>query len=158
LFTYSSIRSYLQALKDGNTTCEEAVLHYIDRIRKHASLNAFVSVYEEEAILRAKQLDNSRKEGRPMGKLHGVVISIKDVISYKGHPLRACSRILEDYVPIYHATAVERLLEEEAIIIGHTNCDEFAMGSSNEHSAYGKSSGGVFGRGGSSRSNGLLHG
>src|SRR4029079_15830654 len=61
----------------------------------------------------------------------------KDVICYKDHPVTAASNILKDFVSIYNATAVERLLQEEAIIIGHTNCDEFAMGSTNENSAYG---------------------
>ncbi len=72
-----------------------------------------------------------------MGRLHGVVVSIKDVICYKDHPVSAASNILKDFVSLYNATAVERMLAEEAIIIGHTNCDEFAMGSSNENSAYG---------------------
>jgi len=70
--------------------------------------------------------------------MHGVIIAIKDVISYKNHPLSASSNILKGFKPVYNATAVERLLEEDAIIIGHTNCDEFAMGSTNENSAYGK--------------------
>ena len=72
------------------------------------------------------------------GKLHGVVIGIKDVIAYKDHPLSASSKILKGFTSIYSATAVKRLLAEEAIIIGHLNCDEFAMGSTNENSAYGK--------------------
>ena len=79
-----------------------------------------------------------RKAGRPIGKLHGVVIAIKDVICYKDHPLTAASNILQNFNSVYNATAVERLLTEEAIIIGHTNCDEFAMGSTNENSVYGK--------------------
>lgn len=72
-----------------------------------------------------------------MGKLHGVVIGLKDVIAYKDHPLTAASRILGKYVSLYNATVVDRMLAEEAILIGHLNCDEFAMGSSNENSAYG---------------------
>src|SRR6202000_3548714 len=100
-------------------------------------LNAYVRVYGEEALSAARQLDRRRGQGAPMGRLHGVVIGLKDVIAYKDHPLTAASRILEDYISIYHATAVEKLLAEEAIIIGNLNCDEFAMGSSNENSAYG---------------------
>jgi len=73
-----------------------------------------------------------------MGKLHGVVIGLKDVLAYKDHPLTASSHILQDFVSIYNATVVEKMLAEEAILIGHLNCDEFAMGSSNENSAYGK--------------------
>ena len=124
-------------MRKGATTCSATVAGYISNIHAHKHLNAFVGVYEEEALNRAKELDKQRQEGNPMGRLHGVVISLKDVISYKDHPLQACSRMLQGYVPIYHATVVEKLLAEEAIIIGHTNCDEFAMGSTNEHSAYG---------------------
>ncbi|CAF5141917.1 unnamed protein product, partial [Rotaria sp. Silwood1] len=69
--------------------------------------------------------------------LHGVVVSIKDVICYKGHQVTAASKILENYTAVYNATAVEKLLQEGAIIIGRNNCDEFAMGSSSENSFYG---------------------
>ena len=110
----------------------------MDQIDKNKHLNAFVNVYAEEAVSRARQLDESRLSGKPPGKLHGVVIGIKDVICYKDHPVTAASHILQHYVSPYTATVVERLLAEEAIIIGHLNCDEFAMGSTNENSAYGK--------------------
>jgi len=96
-----------------------------------------VRTYDEEARETAKRLDKNRSDGKPQGKLHGVVIAIKDVICYKDHPVTAASDILKNFVSIYNSTAVERLLKEEAIIIGHTNCDEFAMGSTNENSAYG---------------------
>jgi aspartyl-tRNA(Asn)/glutamyl-tRNA(Gln) amidotransferase subunit A len=114
-----------------------AVEHYIKRIRSNAHLNAYIRIYDQEALELAKKLDVRRAAGKPTGKLHGVVISIKDVLCYKDHPVTASSKILKDFVSVYNATAVERLLAEEAIIIGHTNCDEFAMGSSNENSAYG---------------------
>jgi len=94
-------------------------------------------VYEEEALLRAKQLDELRQSGKPMGKLHGVVIGLKDVICYKGHKISAASSILKNFTATYSATAVENLLAEEAIILGSLNCDEFAMGSSSENSSYG---------------------
>lgn len=114
-----------------------AVEHYLRLIHQQKHLNAFVRTYDEEARTLAAKLDQSRASGKSIGKLHGVVIAIKDVICYKGHPVSASSNILRDFISIYNATAVERLLAEEAIIIGHTNCDEFAMGSSNENSAYG---------------------
>ena len=97
-----------------------------------------MQVYSEEALERARCMDQQRRNGHPPGRLHGVVIGIKDVISYKGHPLTAASNILKDFVSIYDATVVKKMLEEEAIIIGHLNCDEFAMGSTNENSAYGR--------------------
>ena len=94
-------------------------------------------VFAEEAMAQADALDQRRKENSPMGKLHGVAISIKDVISYQDHPLSASSKMLEGFISLYHATAVQRLLDEDAIIIGSCNCDEFAMGNTNEHSYYG---------------------
>src|SRR5690606_27635386 len=113
-----------------------------EQIRLNRHLNAFVHVYAEEAMEAARQLDANRAAGKTPGRLHGVVVGIKDVIAYKDHPLTAASRILkhdnQDFISIYSATAIERLLAEEAIIIGSLNCDEFAMGSTNENSAYGK--------------------
>ena len=135
---FHSIEAYHAALKAGTVTCEEAVRHYLAAIDHHRDLNAYLRVYSEEALAKARLLDQQRKAGQPMGKLHGVIVGIKDVIAYKGHGLTAASRILENYVSIYSATAVEKLLAEEAVIIGALNCDEFAMGSSNENSAYGK--------------------
>lgn len=122
---------------NGSTSCLAAVDHYLQEIDKLKHLNAFVRTYDEEAREKAKSLDASRNSGKPIRKLHGVVVSIKDVICYKDHPVTASSKILKDFVSLYNATVVERLLGEDAIIIGHTNCDEFAMGSTNENSAYG---------------------
>lgn len=137
MFSYQSIEQYHSDLQSGVTTCLSAVDHYLGEIRKHQHLNAYVRTYDDEARQIAVRLDAARGSGKPIGKLHGVVISIKDVICYKDHPVSAASNILKDFISVYHATAVERLLAEEAIIIGHTNCDEFAMGSTNENSAYG---------------------
>lgn len=137
LFSFKSIRSYQDDLLHLRTSCEEAVNHFLCAIREKSDLNAFLEIYPEEAVKRAKVLDQQRSAGEKTGLLHGVIVGLKDVISYKGHRLSASSRILEDYVSIYHATAVERLLAEGAIIIGRQNCDEFAMGSSNENSAFG---------------------
>lgn len=111
---------------------------YLQQIEAKKHLNAYVDVYAEEALQKAKELDEKRKSGEPLKKLHGVVIGIKDVICYKGHKVTAASHILEGFTATYSATAVERLLAEDAIIIGSLNCDEFAMGSSNENSFYGK--------------------
>jgi aspartyl-tRNA(Asn)/glutamyl-tRNA(Gln) amidotransferase subunit A len=97
-------------------------------------LNAFLEVFEEEALQRALKLDQQQQ----WGKLHGVVIGIKDNICYKEHKASASSKILENFTSLYSATAVERLLQEGAIIIGRQNCDEFGMGSTNENSAYQK--------------------
>ena len=134
---YKSISEYQQQLLAGNTTCVTTVSNYLEKINQHKQLNAFTDVFAGEALEMAVQLDASRIAGKQPGKLHGVVIAIKDVISYKGHKLSAASKILENFTAIYNATAVQRLLDEGAIIIGNCNCDEFAMGSSNENSAYG---------------------
>ena len=138
MFTFHSIEEFHNALADGTATCEGAVRHYLQRIEANRHLNAYVQVYAEEALETAIRLDKKREAGKATGKLHGVVIGLKDVISYKDHPLTASSHILQDFVSIYHATVVEKLIREEAILIGHLNCDEFAMGSTNENSTYGK--------------------
>lgn len=138
MFEFSSIEQYHAQLEEGTVTCLQAVEHYLQRIANTRHLNAFVHTYADEALERARALDNSRKKGKQVGKLHGVVVGIKDVICYKDHPVSAASGILKNFTSIYSATAVERLIAEEAIIIGHLNCDEFAMGSTNENSVYGK--------------------
>ena len=138
MFEFTSIEQYHAQLQKGNVTCLQTVEHYLKRIDDTKHLNAFIEVYTDEAVAKAKALDEKRKSGKPVGKLHGVIIGLKDVICYKDHKVSASSTILKDFTSIYSATAVERLLAEEAIIIGNLNCDEFAMGSTNENSAYGK--------------------
>jgi aspartyl-tRNA(Asn)/glutamyl-tRNA(Gln) amidotransferase subunit A len=137
LFSFHSIKDYQSLLLNGKATCADAVSYYIKNIEQNKHLNAFLEVYKEEAQERAALLDAKRKGGNALGKLHGVVVGLKDVISYKGHKLSAGSRVLKNFQAVYNATAVERLLQEDAIIIGRQNCDEFAMGSSNENSAFG---------------------
>lgn len=138
MFAFSSIEQYHADLREEKTSCLQAVEYYLQEIQAKKHLNAFIEVYVDEALQKARELDSKRKSGNPNGKLHGVVIGLKDVICYKDHQLSASSNILKGFVSIYSSTAVERLLAEEAIIIGNLNCDEFAMGSTNENSAYGK--------------------
>ena len=135
---FDSIENYHRWLEGHPDGCEQAVRHYLEQIRKHENLNAFLEVYAHEATERAKALDRKRASGATVGKLHGVVVSLKDVIAHRGHTLTAASKILAGFTSIYNATVVEKLLAEEAIIIGRNNCDEFAMGSTNENSAYGR--------------------
>lgn len=122
----------------GQLTCADIVSSYLQEIEKNKHLNAFIEVYADEALERAKALDVKSSSPETWGKLYGVVIGIKDVLCYKDHHVGAASKILEQYTAIYNATAVQRLLDEDAIIIGNLNCDEFAMGSSNEHSSHGR--------------------
>jgi aspartyl-tRNA(Asn)/glutamyl-tRNA(Gln) amidotransferase subunit A len=135
---FISIEDYHRFLASHADGCHMAVQYYLSRIEENANLNAFLEVFAAEALQRAQLLDEERRSGVPMGKLHGVVVALKDVISYKDHTLTAGSRILSGFKAIYHATVVEKLVAEGAIIIGRNNCDEFAMGSTNENSAYGK--------------------
>lgn len=138
MFSFNSIKEYQTFLAENPNGCKIAVTHYLSEIEKKSHLNSFLEVFTEEALQRADLLDSKRASGQTLGKLHGVVVSLKDVICYKGHKVSASSRILEGFASIYHATAVEKLLAEDAIIIGRNNCDEFAMGSSNENSAFGE--------------------
>lgn len=137
MFSFRNIEDYHKQLKTGKTSCTEAVRFYLDNIRRHKQLNAFVEVYEKEALEKAALLDKERNNDTSLKKLHGVVIALKDVICYKDHAVTAGSRILENFISLYNATAVQYLLDEDAIIIGNCNCDEFAMGSTNENSVYG---------------------
>lgn len=105
-------------------------------IEKKKHLNVFLSVYDQEAREKALQVDHKIKN-RTAGKLAGLVVGLKDVLSYKDHPVQASSKILDGFICQFTATAVQRLLDEDAIVIGRQNCDEFAMGSSNENSAFG---------------------
>jgi len=135
---FTSIQDYHHFLASNADGCSIAVQYYLSRIEAHSQLNAYLEVFAAEALERARSLDGERKSGVTMGKLHGVIVALKDVISYKDHTLTGGSRILSGFKAIYHATVVEKLLAEGAIIIGRNNCDEFAMGSTNENSAYGK--------------------
>jgi len=130
---YPSLRHDLNA---GLETCTHRVKYHLSQIRAKQHLNAFLEVYEDEALAQATAIDQKIKNGNA-GKLAGLVVGLKDVLSYRGHTLQAGSKILAGYVASYNATAVQRLLEEDAIIIGRQNCDEFAMGSSNENPTFG---------------------
>ena len=132
---YRSFAEVKTALASGETVLD-IVNGYLETIRQHSDLNAFLEVFEESAIQQAKLVDQKRLNGEA-GRLAGMVIGLKDNLCYSGHRVSASSRILEGFESIYTATAVQRLIDEDAVIIGRLNCDEFAMGSSNENSAFG---------------------
>jgi aspartyl-tRNA(Asn)/glutamyl-tRNA(Gln) amidotransferase subunit A len=136
LKSYPDYRALRHALDAGQDTCTSRVTFHLSKIKDKKHLNAFLEVYEAEALSRASEIDHKLKSGKA-GKLAGLVVGLKDVLSYKGHALQAGSKILSGYVASYNATAVQRLLDEDAIIIGRQNCDEFAMGSSNENPTFG---------------------
>lgn len=137
MFSYQDIVSYFQQLDEGKLNCIDAVKYYLEKIKSN-HLNAIIDVYEAESLERAQFLDEKRKSGNKPGKLHGVVVTLKDVIAHKGHRLTASSKMLGDFSSIYDSTVVKKLLEEDAIIIGSCNCDEFAMGNTNENTVYGR--------------------
>ena len=136
MFIFSNIKNLQADLSSGKTTCAALVEEAISLIAQKKHLNAFLEVFDVSARELAKKTDEKIKAGTA-GKLAGVIIGLKDNICYKGHKVSASSKILEGFESLYSATVVERLLAEDAIIIGRLNCDEFAMGSSNENSAYG---------------------
>lgn len=133
---YDSLSEIQRDLAAGSITCRQLVEHYLQRIDDHKHLNAFVAVYADEARQRASEVDAKWSEGTA-GRLAGMVLGIKDVLCYNQHGVQAGSRILDGFVSQFTATAVQRVIEEDVIIIGRQNCDEFAMGSSNENSAFG---------------------
>jgi aspartyl-tRNA(Asn)/glutamyl-tRNA(Gln) amidotransferase subunit A len=136
LKNYLSLKEIQADITRGLTSCEGLVNHYLEKIENQKDLNVFLEVFSETALDAAKNIDLKLKEGKA-GKLAGMVVALKDNICYEGHKVSAASKILEGFESLYSATAVERLLAEDAIIIGRTNCDEFAMGSSNENSSLG---------------------
>ena len=110
----------------------------MSNIENSKDLNIYVEVFENEAREKALLLDKKYTENPDsVGQLFGLVISIKDVLCYKDHGVTAGSKILKGFESLFSATAIQRILDEDAIIIGRVNCDEFAMGSANENSAYG---------------------
>jgi len=133
---YSSFEAIQQDLKTQQTTCQLIVKAYLHRIDENKHLNAFLEIFADEAMQKAQEIDAKIAQNNA-GKLAGMVIAIKDNICYKDHKVSASSKILGNFESLFSATVVERLLAEDAIIIGRTNCDEFAMGSSNENSAFG---------------------
>jgi aspartyl-tRNA(Asn)/glutamyl-tRNA(Gln) amidotransferase subunit A len=137
VYTFKSIASLQNDLRQGKTTCKDLVNASLSSIEEKKYLNIFLETFNESALKQADLVDAKVKAGTA-GRLAGVIIALKDNICYKNHKVSAASKILENFTSLYSSTVVERLLAQDAIIIGRTNCDEFAMGSSNENSAFGK--------------------
>ncbi len=133
---YYSYLELQKALKSKKTTCFKTTQLYLSRISDQTHLNIFVEVFEKEALAKSKLVDEKIQKGTA-GKLAGMVIGIKDNICLKNHKVTAASKILNGFTSVFTATAVQRLIDQDAIIIGRLNCDEFAMGSANENSVYG---------------------
>lgn len=131
-----SISGIQYAIESGQISCRKIVENFLLAIEQKKHLNAFVKVFDKEALQNADRVDALIANG-DAGRLAGMVISIKDNICYKDHHQGACSKLLDDFKSLYTATAIERLLAENVIIIGSCNADEFGMGGSNENSPYG---------------------
>ena len=132
---YRTIKEVKEALLSGETVLS-ITEYFLNKIDENKHLNAFLEVFTDSAKEQAQIVDDKIKNGTA-GKLAGVVIGIKDNICYRNHKVSASSKILEGFESLYTATALQRLIDEDAVIIGRLNCDEFAMGSSNENSAFG---------------------
>ncbi|WP_343530362.1 Asp-tRNA(Asn)/Glu-tRNA(Gln) amidotransferase subunit GatA [Pedobacter sp.] len=133
---YTSLTEIQGKLAQKQLTLKELLAYYFKQIEKHQHLNAFNEVFFDSANKQAEVIQQKLEQGAA-GKLAGMVIGIKDNICYQDHQVTASSKMLDGFVAPYSATVVERLLAEDAIIIGRLNCDEFAMGGSNETSYFG---------------------
>ncbi len=133
---YTQLNQIQNDIVVGETTLPLLLNYYLQNIESKKHLNAFLEVFADEAKQAAIIIQQKIQDGTA-GKLAGMVVGIKDNLCYKGHKVSASSKILENFTSIYSSTAVERMIAEDAIIIGRLNCDEFAMGASNENSAYG---------------------
>lgn len=131
----SSFSEINQLLIQGQIDLVDICKYYIEKIERSGT-NSFVEIFKDSALKKASEVNHKIKD-KSQGALAGMIIGIKDNICYKDHEVTASSKMLKGFNSVFNATAVGRLLEEDAIIIGRLNCDEFAMGSSNENSFYG---------------------
>lgn len=136
MLSYKTHSEKLTQLISQKLSLRENVQFFLNRISENSHLNAFNEVFEKESLQHAEIVQQKIKDGKH-GNLAGMVIGVKDVLQLKDHKTTCSSNILKHFTSIYTATAVQRLIDQDAIIIGKTNCDEFAMGSSNENSAFG---------------------
>ena len=135
---YSSLQNIQSAIKSGETTLVALTEYYLSRITESENLNIYIEVYAEEALQKAAKLDKKHAENPDsVGRLFGAVISLKDALCHENHGVTGGSKILTDFKSLFSGTAVQRCIDEDAIIIGRVNCDEFAMGSTTENPHYG---------------------
>ena len=133
---FSSLGEVQAHLKAGGQMVD-VVDAFLERIQATSHLNIFLETFDAEVRTQAEAQDKLRDEQKAKLPLLGLVLAIKDNIAYKGHIMSAGSRMLENFRSVYTATALQRLMDAGALVIGRVNCDEFAMGSSNEKSYYG---------------------
>ena len=135
--TSQTATELVRQLAEGEITSVELTKAYLDRIERHdGRVKAFLRVDPAAALAQAEEIDRRRKAGKPLGPLAGLPVAVKDVLCSQGEPTTCASRMLEQFRPPYDATAVAKLKAADAVLIGRTNMDEFAMGGSNENSAF----------------------
>jgi aspartyl-tRNA(Asn)/glutamyl-tRNA(Gln) amidotransferase subunit A len=131
-------RETVNAVRNGDLTAEECLYTALERIKEvDQQIHAFITLREDVALKRAREIDRKARKGKALGRLGGVCIALKDNLCTKDFPTTCGSRMLESFSPPYNATVVEDLLKEDAILLGKTNMDEFAMGTSTETSYFG---------------------
>ena len=136
--TRLSATELAEAIAAGEVSAVEVTRAHLDRIADvDDRVHAFLHVDDEGALAAAAAVDAKRASGETLGPLAGVPLALKDVLAMRGIPTTCGSRVLEGWRPPYDATVVQRLRAADVVILGKTNMDEFAMGSSTEHSAYG---------------------
>lgn len=133
----NTLQNLRSQLFDGNLSVCEIVNYYLEQIDTYSSLNAYIEVWKDEALQKASELDHKITNGKEVGKLAGAVFSVKDVICVEDKIVTGASKILDNYRSPFNATVIDKILQEDGILIGRTNCDEFAMGSDNRNSFYG---------------------
>lgn len=134
-----SATEYIRNVKNGNTTAEEFIAKTLEHISKHEGrLHAFISI-NDKAVDQARAIDKKIRSGERVGAFYGMPISVKDNICVKDGKTTCASKMLQDYVSPYDATVVSRLKSQDAVLVGKTNLDEFAMGVATEFSAFGPS-------------------
>ena len=132
-----TIKATWRDIQQGLTTYTEVVTSFLKEIEASRHCNIYIEVYQDEALAQAKALDQRISAGDNIGEMLGGVIALKDNLCYKEHEATASSAILKGFISPYTATAVQHLIDADAIIIGRVNCDEFAMGSATGFSVYG---------------------
>ena len=135
--TDATATQLLARLGAGQLTSTQVTEAFLERIRRHdKAVGAFLRVDPEAALRQAAAVDQKRRSGRPVGRLGGLPVAVKDLLCIEGEPTTCASKILEDFRPPYDATVIARLKAADAVLLGRTNMDEFAMGGSTENSAF----------------------
>ena len=136
-YSFVDLATVREDLLSQKISAIDLVEFYLNKAKTEDRFNAFLELFNSSALESAAALDKKINSGEAIGELAGAIIGLKDNLCFKDHKVGASSKILDGFTSLYTATAVQNLINQDAIILGRLNCDEFAMGSSNENSAYG---------------------